>query len=370
MNFGKTIKASRNSAFELLRIFSILLIIFSHYSIHGVGELDYSIFGFNNIFFSCIRLGDIGTTLFILISGFFLIKSNSVKLQKLLKLLFELFFYLIVSYAISLLLKIEVFSFESFIKVFFGLFYGKNWFICCYVLLYLFHPFINKMLMTITKKELDIFIFILLLLWFLVPTFLFAPNQFSNLLSVFNIYCIGAFIGIAFEKKYYIKLFSIKCSLISLAVCLTAMISSTVIFCFLASREIIGANIVTHFLERNSIFVLCTCVSILVLTMHIKPFKLRFINVIASTSLGIYLIHDNENMRSFYWDNLFKVKDYLSSNLYVLHFFATCLIIFASCCIIDLIRQYCVELPIFKLPFLKEKTLYSVNGNDEEQKTV
>ena len=370
MDLEKTNKISRNSVFELLRVFSIFLIIFSHYSIHGIGELDYSTFGFNSIFFSCVRLGDIGTTLFMLISGFFLVNSSGVKLQKILKLLFELFFYLIVSYVISLSLKIQTFSFESFIKVFLGFFYGKNWFICCYILLYLLHPFINKMLVTITKKEIGIFIIILLFLWFLVPTFLFAPNQFSNLLSLFNIYCIGAFIRIAFDKNYYNKLFSVKYSLISLAVCLTVMFSSTVIFCFFASKDIVGSNIVTHFIERNSIFVLFTCISIFVLALHAKPFKSRLVNIVSSTSLGIYLIHDNESMRGYYWNNLFKVKDYLSSNLCILHFFVTCLIIFLGCCIIDLIRQYCVELPIFKLPFLKERTLYSVNSNDENQKTL
>ena len=71
----------RNSNIELLRIISIILIVVSHYCVHGAGKaiissLDISI---NRFILEVFKVGNLGTILFVLITGYYLIDSEKVK---------------------------------------------------------------------------------------------------------------------------------------------------------------------------------------------------------------------------------------------------------------------------------------------------
>jgi len=69
----------------------------------------------------------------------------------------------------------------------------------------------------------------------------------------------------------------------------------------------------------------------------------NFINKIASTTFGIYLIHDNSYIRSFLWADFFKVNGFENSNFLIPYSIYICFIVFVTCTIIDLIRQYTIE---------------------------
>ena len=64
-------KKDRDSNMELLRIIAMLLIVISHYAVHGVGNtaLGYEVYGKSIEFFRFF--GNLGVNLFILISGFY-----------------------------------------------------------------------------------------------------------------------------------------------------------------------------------------------------------------------------------------------------------------------------------------------------------
>lgn len=70
------------------------------------------------------------------------------------------------------------------------------------------------------------------------------------------------------------------------------------------------------------------------------------INRIAGTVLGIYLIHDNQLMRTLIWDYIFPNLDYLHSSWYVLFFISKVLAVFAICSAIELLRKRYVEQPM------------------------
>lgn len=66
---------NRNSNIELLRIIAMLLIVLSHYSIHGLGtDLAYSL----NLYIADVAGlgGKLGVTIFILISGYYMTESR------------------------------------------------------------------------------------------------------------------------------------------------------------------------------------------------------------------------------------------------------------------------------------------------------
>ena len=81
----------RLSNFELLRIISMILIVSSHYVLHAP-EFTKGL-TVNKYILDFISLGGkIGVNCFILITGFFLVKSE-FKLDKFIKLIMEVFTY-------------------------------------------------------------------------------------------------------------------------------------------------------------------------------------------------------------------------------------------------------------------------------------
>lgn len=70
------------------------------------------------------------------------------------------------------------------------------------------------------------------------------------------------------------------------------------------------------------------------------------INRIAGTVLGIYLIHDNDLMRTLIWDYIFPNLDYLHASWYVLFYISKVIAVFAICSAIELLRKRYVEQPL------------------------
>ncbi len=65
----------RDSSFELLRIIAMLGILASHYTSHGLlGHINTS--NLNMLIAQIIGFGNIGTSIFIMLSGYFNVKST------------------------------------------------------------------------------------------------------------------------------------------------------------------------------------------------------------------------------------------------------------------------------------------------------
>lgn len=95
-------KVLRNSNLELYRIIVMLLIVAHHYVVNsGLGEvLQESPLSGRSIFFYLFGAwGKTGINCFVMITGYFMCKSQ-ITLRKFLKLLCEVLFYNIIIYAI------------------------------------------------------------------------------------------------------------------------------------------------------------------------------------------------------------------------------------------------------------------------------
>ena len=85
-------KKERNSNFELLRIFAMLMIVMHHYICHGGFVFDKAL-TFNKAVSECAYWGGkVGINLFVLITGYFMVKGTW-KLSKVLVLYGEILFY-------------------------------------------------------------------------------------------------------------------------------------------------------------------------------------------------------------------------------------------------------------------------------------
>ena len=76
----------------------------------------------------------------------------------------------------------------------------------------------------------------------------------------------------------------------------------------------------------------------------------KWINTIAASTFAVFLIHTNsDTMRRWLWQDVCQNVDWLGSVYMPLHAIGCVTAIFVVCIIIDQIRIYAAERPMFKL---------------------
>lgn len=328
----QTLKANkqRESNFELLRIACILIIILSHYSVHGGFEIDRISNYFNKLFICTSGLGEIGVDCFVIISGYFLV-SASFNVRKLLRLELELLSY---SIGIDIIFYIYNMQFPTRDDVIFSIMPAltdKNWFLSVYMLLYMLSPFINQYIKLITKENLKKLIALLGATYIVIPTVTsYTLGGFNHISLFITFYLIGAYIRIYPEDFAFFN--SIKVNVSLLAFSIIFIFGSVVFFLNKPIREHI------YFMRAESIPVVVSALSLFFLFKNLPSFYNRIINKLASCTLGVYLIHDNPRMRSFIWWKL-NNSEYQNSEFLVIYAICSVLLVYCGCIIIDFIRS-------------------------------
>lgn len=325
------VKTERLYNIELLRIIAMILIILTHAMGHGGvlssvdnNSLHYYIL---NFIYSC---SVISVNIFVLISGFFLCKS-SFKVKKLLFLVFEVVLYSLLIYLMLVITKQVDFSFKELILSLFPIVTGKYWFITCYVLLYIFSPYLNVVINNISKKTHAFLIILCCVIFSIIPTVIYFVDAFNvnggySLIWFIVLYFIAAYIRNYIkvtDKKNWISLVIFASSTLLI---FTSFIIIDKYFTFLSNRLLF---------VYNSILLLISSVSLLVwfLGININNKIGKTINFIAKYTLIVYLIHDNNLLRSILWSalNLSKYLNngviYIALTIVVISIFVVCLII-------------------------------------------
>ena len=331
----------RKSNIELLRIVSMLLIISFHYVLKSgyvYNELDLNTF-IVKLFY---HFGELGVNLFILISGYFLIKGK-FSYKKLILLLVEVLFYQAFIYTICYFAGIYHYtSFRDLIFVIFPTIFAQYWFITAYVLLYLLSPFLNKFANSLDQNTYKKFLLLLLFIWSFIPTVFGIFHNTSEDLLYYNrfIWFIVLYFTAGYIRLYGFNIFKKrKNTLLIAGICFSLIIISIfTIHYFRKSFELLGLTEIAYFWPPNSILVFGLSISIFYLFLNMNIKSSRIINILASTTLGVYILHDND-FNKYMWTNIFKTKERLNSNFSILYILISTLIIYLCFSLIDLIRQ-------------------------------
>lgn len=350
----------RKSNIELIRILSIVLIVVSHYCRHNGVDITALPFSFNKIILQFLQLGNIGSILFVLISGYFLIDSEKVKLSKILKLIFQVWFYSVLFYTIFFFAKYDSFNYSltKFIKYIFPLSFKIYWFATVYFVLFIIHPFINKLLNNLDKKEYIIFIILQLLLVSICNMALDTSLYCNEIIEFIFFYSIGAFI-----KKYNnSKIFNIKYNLISSTICLVIMLMSLIVFNLIGEKISFFMNHSLFLFSRTSPIAILFAASIFNIFNKIDIKSNKIINKISSLVFGIYLISDHPMVRKFLWIDIFENYKYVESHYLIIHLVVTVIIVFAISLFIEFIRKATIEKVTDKLIKIFESKLSKIKN--------
>jgi hypothetical protein len=88
----------------------------------------------------------------------------------------------------------------------------------------------------------------------------------------------------------------------------------------------------------------------------------KCINIVASATFGVYLIHVHSIIRQFLWVDIFQNAQYQDRLILIPYSIAVVVVVFAVCSLIDLFRQQLIERPFmfFVRKFLNnEKILFA-----------
>ena len=352
----KTInKSSRNSAIELLRIISIFSIVLCHFATHGGFDFAKDSITIPRLWWNFIEMGgNFGVDVFVLISGYFLIE-NTTKLfdfKKILKLVGGIWLYSIILFIFSVVIGNSV-GIKDIVTAFFPLTFSVWRFASTYFVMFLLHPFINKLLHALDKGQYRKLLVLLTVLWCVISTFLSSNYQANQLCEFLYLYAIAGYfkiygVGDRLKSKHCFGWFALFTALTYLS-CLFFMIAGT------KFESLSGFAL--YFYGRNKIPTILRAVFIFLAFIKMKPFYSKWINKIASATFGVYLLHDSPVLRKYFWIDLFKNASFQESAVIIPYSIGICILVYIGCTVIDLIRQRLIEKPCMKLLFKYESNL-------------
>lgn len=331
----------RDMNFELLRIIAMLLIVALHYITHSGLEKRLELYSFNYIWIDAVKaLAMISVNLYVLITGYYMIKSK-MKIKKVLYIWVLTLFYSIVMLVASMILGRKP-QLVIMIKSFLPFSAGIYWFVTAYIALYILIPFINRLVLNLNKNQYQLLLVILFGIIVVVKS-IFPDNTYiepsingNHVSWLIYVYMLGGYIRLYWNRKINKKL----CFTIPLLIAIVIAIVRTI------ARKYFGINM-NRLLQSINIL---NFISMMCFFLYFKEVKItnekinHIIGKIASSIFAIYLIHNNPNFRPLLWRKVMGGFELVNTPFLVLHFLVVVIGIFLISVVIDLIRRKIFDL--------------------------
>jgi hypothetical protein len=324
----------------------MILIIAHHYVVNS-GLLDVMaenpLSGMSIFLYLFGAWGKVGINYFVLITGYFMCKSQ-ITPQKFFKLLFEVEFYKIVIYFIFLITGYQAFSLKTLVKAFLPIVSVSDGFTGCYLLFYLFIPFLNILIRNMNEKQHIALLVLTTFIYVILGTVPKITVTFNYITWFIVLYFIAAYL------RLYPKKFSENTKFwgwLSLACLLVSMLSIVCCLWLNVKFGILGAFYFV--IDSNKILAVADAICWFMFFKNVKIKHNKFINGVAATTFGVLCIHANSDaMRQWLWQDLLNNAGMYGSNLIFFHAIVSVLAVFAICSLIDFVRIHLIEKPFLK----------------------
>ena len=332
-------KKQRSSNMELLRILSMLIIVMHHCVVHGKMTYTYDVFIPNRLFTDFFILGQLGVSLFMLITGYYQSKSE-FKWQKLATMWLEVVFYSLGIYLITAAMNGgETFSWDNLYKAVTPVIQRRYWFVTAYFAVYILSPIWNAFAEKAERKQFFVILFSCAVLFSVLPTLtnrdIFLESG-KSVMWMSVLYLTGAYL-----RKYP------DAKIIKRSVCLPVgivtavlIIASEVLIDHFAMQDETLKKFVTYATNETSrfpLYILALSIFSFFVTVDI-PYQ-RVINEIGASTFGVYLIHDNLYMRKILWIDLFGFNNHRFHPLLIPYMMCCAVLVFVCCIGIDRMRM-------------------------------
>lgn len=339
----------RSSNLELMRIISMLFIVLGHVFLFGkLLEVENKHLLLIYYFFEFILIVHVNS--YVLVTGYF--QSNSTfKVKKIWDIISSSWFYRVVIMLIFLLLGITSIGKEQIIKDLLPITIDNYWFIKVYIVLYLFSPFINKLIHHLKKEEFKKLVLLGFIIFCITPYItnsMFFENSGYTLYNFIYLYFLGAYLKkYPLEKnKFFKKIGHKNYRNLMFIIFFTCVILNFLLF-YIAKYIFSTDNSITNYLCQiilnNSIaysnpIIMIQTVAYFQIFLTFK-FSSKIVNKISSLTLGVYFIHENNYVR----DKLYKWLGIIGGNhnsfKFIGYTILIAILIFIVCSFIEFIRQ-------------------------------
>lgn len=338
-------KTTRQSNFELLRIIAMIMIVAHHFAYRSEMVFDTSTITAGRLWQQFLMYGGhIGLDVFVLISGYFLVDRTRLNLSKIARIWIMMFFYSVVIYAAIIATGTEVAFLDLYSDwVLIPACTGVWDFASAYLGLMFAFPFINLLLHALSKNQYRLIIAVMLIFWSVLPTFFAKSFGCNYFLWLVALYTFAGYIKLYPEdfargKSFYRKWMFILWGL---------SLASAVVLDVLGFKFEICATYATHFSGMQHINIVLTAICMFLTFKEVKIGKKdgnsRIVNLVASATFGVYLIHDNLLLSQWIWKQLFKNAEYTDKWWFIPASVGEILLVFAVCMVIELLRQNLLE---------------------------
>ena len=334
----------RNYGIDLLRILLMFFIIIGHLFTHtGIRE-ELAVYSDKWIFTWVMQaITMCAVNCFILITGYYMSTAEFSR-KKVFKLWGQVLFFSATIYLLAIIFRATEFSFMGLIHSLFPVFSHQYWFFSCYILLYIFSPFLNTMLKNLEEKHFKYLLAVLVFVFYLLPIFSIVFKEYDvtsgmSIIAFVTLYIFGAAI-----RRFDFKLSKWKCLIGLLINCALVFFSKILLTIITSHFNLdVGTGLLYHY---NSIFQLINALLLflLFLQIDIKGGVQKFISVVSGTVFSVYLIHEHPVLRAWIWSE--TMKKWLLGLPFAYYMAATIAItvgVFIICFCIELARALVVR---------------------------
>ena len=297
----------------------------------------------NSIFFYLFGMwGKTGINCFVMITGYFMCKSN-ITIRKFLKLVLEVVFYNFFIYLVFVSFGKSDLSFKEAFLCFLPIKSITDGFTSCFIAFYLAIPFLNILVANLTKRQHQFLICLCLFIYTAIGMIPFLMVNMNYVSWFCVLYFISAYIRFYFNERNAKKwgMLTILCTFLCIAS----------VFSLLYISEMRGHILKIYFFvsDSNKILALIPAICSFMWFKNIKINYSKWINTIASSMFGVLLIHANSNtMRHWLWKDTLQNANHYGDNHYILYALISVIAVFIICIIIDQIRIHSIEKYTFK----------------------
>ena len=345
-------KRIRSTNIEILRIILMMMVIGVHYNLIGMGNAFlYTAKANTNVLIAYIleSICIVCVDTFIIITGYFQVEKKKIDKSKIIKLIITVLFFNLIQYLIFISIYKIKFNFHSLLL---STISGK-WFIIIYLALYILSPYINKLINSISMRDFKKLLIALIMIFIVYQTFLSYISMFVPVIGWSAIIDKGIDPGytfINFTVLYFIGAYLKKSNFNPQIKKSVLIYILSTIFIFL-SWYLLSISKYKNYADNafyyNNIFVVLSSISLFLMFNKIKIKNNRIINFISKHNITVFILSTSSLFLKLY--EVLNIKKYCLTNYFILHFIATCIIIYFACIILGIIGTLFLNKTLFKL---------------------
>lgn len=333
-----TPKQERNISLDMLRVIVMILIVLSHTLLYGKVFEHVKIFSINYyISYTVYAFIYVHVNCFVLLSGYFL-SQKEFQCKRIFSLWRKILFWSLFLYIFFVGVGVIPFSLKTATEALFPFISKRYWFLTTYLLMYCLVPFLNAAISALSKKQYQIGLAIIFVIYIVLQN-IFFWKEFTSVNSQNPLFFVFLYLIAGYLRKYpirkkipWFRIYVVCCGLTAISRFALSYITIKI------WGSMYGETI---FYSYNSVTMVIGSICLFMSFKNMRITKESILGKItlkvAPLTLGVYLIHEQPEMRTWLWSVL-KPYQFVNSPFLIFILIGQAILVFGLCCLIEKIR--------------------------------